>query len=241
MDDLQALYQLQQLELELDKLQKTLKELPVFAAFKQLQVEKSDAKEASGWAETKLKEQRKRVRRLEVDLKQTEEEQKNVAAMLYDGSIDNVKELEQLDKKAGTLAHERGEKEETLLLAMESRENLDQTFTQAEEKFADFLSQLQEMQTTGNLEIGEIKEKIAVLQAQKTRLIEQISKPLLDEFNDRRKKYNGRPLARVEKDICGGCRVSVPSIFKTELRKPNSRIYCDYCGRLLVLVNEEQS
>ena len=148
MGELSVLYELQQADLKLDLLRKNLKELPVFEEFKKLQAETADAKEAIGWAENKLVEQRKRARRLEMDMEEAETQSKAIEEKLYDGSVNNAKELSQLEEKGKELQRERKKHEETVLLSMEAVEELEASLATAKAKHKDKTVKLKALQTS---------------------------------------------------------------------------------------------
>ncbi len=231
-----VLYELQQLELELDKLKKKLKELPVYAEFKQLQSEVADKKEAIGWVQTKLEEQRKRIRRLEMDVEKAQQESKAIQAKLYSGAVKNSKELEQLQSKGKALLREKDKTEENMLLVMETSDELEQSLSKTKQDYSNNTRKLKELQQRGNQEIRELKEKILSCQQSRDQLMQQISSPLLDNYKELRVRYHGRPLARVEAGACGGCRVSISSNLQNILCNPKAVVSCENCGRILVPV-----
>ena len=234
MGEIHILMELQHVELKLEKVQKTLKELPVFEEFKKLQSENADAKEALGWAEDKLKEYLKRIRRLEGQLQSAEQEYKENQERLYSDAVQNAKELEQLERKVEALHREQQNQEEIMLTAMEGTEELEKALTSAKDNYVMINKKLRLKQKTGNEEISRLKEEIRFLREQRELLLQQVSKPLLDEYREMRTKYNGRPLATVENDICCGCRVGVSSSIKAMLLRPDSKAICENCGRILV-------
>lgn len=237
MRELQILYELQQTELQLEKMKKTLKELPVFAEFKSRQSEVADAKESADWAQTKLEEQKKRAKRLEKEVQHKTDEFKDVQSLLYSGTVTNAKELSQLEKRSRSLQNEKDSHEESLLLAMETVEELEEACVRAREEFREKNSTLRLLQKSGNEEIHRLKEEIRVCQEKRDHLMQQISKPLLDEYREKRSYYHGRPLVKAENGNCGGCRVSLSSTVIQNLYKPDARLSCEYCGRILVPVS----
>jgi uncharacterized protein len=234
MGETAVLYELQQLELELDKLKKKLKELPVYAEFKQLQSEVADKKEAIGWAQTKLEEQRKRIRRLEMDVEKSQQESKAIQAKLYSGAVKNSKELEQLQSKGKALQREKDKTEENMLLVMEASDELEKSLSKSKQDYSNYTRKLKDLQQRGNQEIRELKEKILGCQQSRDQLMQQISSPLLDNYRELRVRYHGRPLARVEAGACGGCRVSISSNLQNILCNPEAVVSCENCGRILV-------
>jgi uncharacterized protein len=240
MGELHLLLKIQQLELKLDKLQKTLKELPVFAEFKVLQVQAADAKEALGWAEGKLQEHQKRTRRLESRLHMTEEEHKELRSRLYSATGQSARELEQLERKEQTLRAERNKQEEDLLLAMQGTEDLEAALARASAENSELQKQLREKQKAGNEEINRLKEEIRACREERDQLLSKIAVSLVEEYREIRKRFAGRPIAVLEGEICGGCRVSVSSRIRAKLHDPAAKIYCENCGRILVLPGQRE-
>lgn len=239
MGDLQNLYQLQLIELELEVLQNNLRSLPVFADFKQLKIESADAKETFGWADTKRAEHKKRVKRLETDLQQAEEEQKVALQELYEDSGQGVKELEQLEKRSESLSQERTKKEETLLAAMEGLDELEKASAEAKDSYHSIHETLLALHKSGNKEIKQLKTEMKKLERKANKLRKQIAEPLLQEYQEQRQRFHGRPLAIVENDVCTGCHVILFSVIKSKLNQPDCKVYCENCARLLVPIEEE--
>ena len=236
MSEMKLLFELQQIEEKLDKLQKTLKQLPVFAEFKKIQVQAADAKESCGWAESKLSEHRKRVKRLDNELQKAEQEHKEIQDTMYAGE-QNAKELEQLERKSAVLQREKGKHEETVITAMEGTEELEKAYMKAKEEHAAISKDLRALQKTGNEQINELKQEILAYREKRDLLVAKISGPLLAEYREKGKQFNGRPLALVNGEICGGCRVSISSNVKARLSIPDCKIICENCDRILIPSN----
>ncbi|MBS3898827.1 MAG: hypothetical protein KGZ54_04825 [Dethiobacter sp.] len=234
MGELHVLLELQQVDLKLDKLQETLKKLPVFEEFKKLKEQAGTAKEALAQAEAKLQAKLKAIRSLEGQLQLAEDEHKEVLARLYGDSEQSAKELEKLERRAAALKSQQQKEEEQLLMAMEGAEELTKVVNIAKSEYNSVYQKLREKQKSGNEEISRLKEESFHYSEQRQLLSRQVAKPLLEEYNAQRQKFQGRPLAQVEKDICLGCRVSVSSMLKVKLNHPDCKINCENCGRILV-------
>ncbi|MBS3885726.1 MAG: hypothetical protein KGZ41_02505 [Dethiobacter sp.] len=234
MGELHILFELQQIDLKLEKLQETLKKLPVFEEFKNLKEQASTAKEVLARAEGKLQVKLTAIRSLEGLLQEAVEEHKEVQARLYGDAEQSAKELEKLEQRAAALKIQQQKQEEELLMAMEGAEELTKAVAVAKSKFNDAHQKLREKQKSGNEEISRLKEEILHYKEQRQLLSMQVAKPLLEEYDAQRQKFLGRPLAEVDKDICQGCRVSVSSMVKAKLYHPDCKINCDNCGRILL-------
>lgn len=236
MGKLHDLLELQTTELKLGQLQKALKELPVFEEYKTLQAKSDDNKEAIGWAETKFSEHQQRVKRLELALQTAESELGEVREVLYGGTVQNSKELELMEKKSAALAKDQGEREEDLLMAMEGSDELKKALDIAKEELNAIKKRLKSLQKSGNERINELKDEIRIYREKRESLVEKIDKQLLDDYREKHKQYNGRPLAMLTGNLCSGCRVSVSSSTVSSMCRPDVIVHCENCGRFLVPV-----
>ena len=235
MEELQNLYKLQEIELQLEKLQQTQKSLPVIAEFKKLQAETVRAKEKLLRAKSDFAELCKQQKRLEHSLQRNEEEQKAVHNELYKGMDHSPKELEQLTKKAEILKDEQREQEEKLLDIMEKRDEQEKNINTITKRYQEMRGSLLQLQKSGKAELQEIRSQKEKLLAERQLLLQQISPALIDEYRKRRKQFHGRPVVEVAGNVCSGCRVSVSSLIKSSLRQGGKAIRCENCGRLLIM------
>lgn len=234
MGEVSGLYRLQQLELNIDRLSKELKELPVYEQFKKLQDETANNRDSISRDENKLAEQRKRVRRLEMEVERLLQESRAIRARLYSGTIQSAKELGQMEQKNKALLQEKNKIEDDLLLALEAMEALEKTLLTNRESLDDKTRRLRDLQREGGREIKSFKGRIIALKTEKEELRCQISPSLLGDYDFMRPRYHGRPLACLEGEKCGGCRISVSSNLRSRLCNPAAVINCENCGRLLV-------
>lgn len=230
------LYELQQIDLKLEKLKKELKELPVFAQFEALRQELADAGENLGKLEGKSQEQQKRIKSLEAHLHKVEGERTGTEKVLYNGTITQSKELEQLERKLSMLLKEKRLREEEWLAAMETGEELQNSVHEAKDKWDKLRRQIIIMQKTGNEDIMSRKQEIVDIRQRRAQLIARVDTILADHYETKRQTFHGRPLAAMEQDICGGCRISVSSNTKALLARPDAVITCENCGRILVIL-----
>lgn len=55
-------------------------------------------------------------------------------------------------------------------------------------------------------------------------------------YYERMKKKSTSPFAVVEKDSCSGCHMSIPPIYRKEIKEANNLTVCAHCGRFLIMV-----
>lgn len=234
MSELSRLYEMQMLEAKLDRLRKTLKELPVYEEFRRLQAKTNEGKEAAGLVEGKLDEERRNLESLELAVQEVTEESRAVQARLYSGTVTSAKELSQLEVRAILLQRERKKAEDNAFLAMEAVEEMEKALASAREKQQSLMIKLHSLQKQGNLEISGIKEQIRECQEEREKLLATVSEKLLNHYRELQQRFKGKPLAPVEGEVCGGCRVSLSSNLKNRLCNPAAVVTCENCGRMLI-------
>jgi len=234
MSELSRLYQVQLLEAKLDSLTLALKELPVYEEYRKLQAEEAEAKQAAGLLEDRLNGQQRRLKSLELDMQQVEDESKTTQELLYSGRVSNPKELAQLMDKAGTLQLERGRTEDKVLQAMEIAEETERSLSALREKQQSLADRLHRLQKQGAREVSGLKEQIREHQLERDKLLAGISAKLLSNYHELRQRFRDTALVPVEGDVCGGCRVSLSTNQKNRLCNPAALLTCENCGRILL-------
>lgn len=234
MSELRQLYEVQLLEAKLDSLGLALKELPVLAEYRTLQAEALEMKNSFGLLESKLNEQRKRLKRLELDLQKVEEENKTTQTLLYSGKVSNPKELAQLVDKAGLLQRERSKAEDSVLQAMEVAEETEKSLSAFREKLQSLAGRLHSLKTKGTLELSGLKGQIMAHQQEREKLLAGISDKLLSHYRELKPRFRDTALVLVDGEVCGGCRVALSTNLKNRLCNPAMLLFCENCGRLLV-------
>ena len=61
----------------------------------------------------------------------------------------------------------------------------------------------------------------------------QVEPPLLQRYETLRQAKGGRAVAKVERDLCQGCRMSLPTQLRQRVRSGRQAVNCSSCGRML--------
>lgn len=235
MEGLAALYELQQLELRLGQLARKLKNLPVLEQYRTLRERAAREKETAEKLLADLNEQRRLVKRLELEIQRIAGESKVVNEKLYEGTVQNARELEMLQAKERALQREKDAAEEKALAAMEKAEELEKHFKQSNLLCRQYGRKLGELQQAANREIKELKEQVQNMRECIGQLQQRVDRQLLEKYSAMKPRFHGRPVAIVQDDTCSGCRVTISSNLKNKLHNPAILNYCENCGRLLFL------
>lgn len=235
---LEQLWQLQEIDLAIKALEEEEEHTPLRQELQTAteQVERLRA-ELAGDEET-LKNQRKRLKKLEMDLQKNSDSRAALRKRLYGGEVSNVRELEQMEVKLGLLEKEQQAQEDEALELMEAIESGD---AELRGKAAG-LQEEENNRRVKETELGEALKRIAAgleqLRRQKEELAARIEPRLMERYRLLAQKHRGRALARVAGDICGGCGVFISSAQRGFLYNPEALVYCESCGRLLVKLSD---
>jgi len=237
---LKLLWDLQELDLSISALQLKLEEAPLLSGIQET-IEKLDQlKDKISELESRLKEDHKTLRQLEMKAQKIVDDRKELSDNLYSGKITNVKELEQMQRKLDLLAAEKQKTEDSILILMESVEDQEAVFKEAVVENEQNEQELQEKEERLSSDTSGYNENLSRLEKDRERLVAGIEPKYLAKYNILAQKHQGRPLARVVYDICGGCRVFISSALRGHLYNPGAMVYCENCGRLLVKFDDQQ-
>ena len=152
---------------------------------------------------------------------------------LYGGRIRNPKELTSLQHEVDELRARRDQLEDKALAIMEQVELVTASVASKSNKLkaleAEWRSQQQQLST----EMEQLKTIVSELNHKRQLLSAKID-PQAVEFYHELKKQKRTAVAKVEQGICRGCRISLPT---TELQqtRSGSLVQCSSCGRILFL------
>ena len=230
MSVVKQLYQLQEIDLELEANEQALRQIA-----RQLGESQAVAR-----ARTKLTSENQRLEELKRQQHSLEWEIDGLVGKLataeeklYGGSIRNPKELTNLQHEADGLKSKRGQLEDKALEVMEQVELTEESVATIsnELKRLEAEWQSQQQQLSGNLE--ELKTVQSDLKHRRQELSAGMD-PEAIEFYDKLKKQKGTAMAKVEQGICHGCRISLSAAELQQVRG-GSLVQCSNCGRILFL------
>lgn len=229
MEELDLLYQIQCLDLTLEANEKKLREInspphSVKIASEKLSEFQSKDKELKGL--------KREIKDRELEIESISQKIKKLKNELYSGK-GGVKEL--MDKQADLEALTKNQKkmEDLLLELLEKAEVLEvevqkakQELDQAEkEKEADLSLKAKERE--------EVELSIEKLKKEREEKVKPIPPDLLTTYERLRRTMMGKAVVEVKKDKCGGCQIQIAQRKLSEIKKRNSIVTCENCGRIL--------
>ena len=224
------IYELQELDLELESCQQQLSCLTAKLGENE---ELTRARAELTVNQQQLDELRKHLRAAEYEIKDLESKLAAVNDDLYSGRIRNPKELSNLQADMESLKAKKSQLEDRALSLMD---RIDESTVKVEalhRKVNELDIKIQQEHAQISTEIDNIRTNITRLQNERDTLLSGISQPMLDLYLNL-KLSKKTAVARVTKGTCQGCRITLPV---TDLQRARSGkvIQCSSCGRILYL------
>lgn len=228
---LTALYRLQTLLSEIDRIKTLRGELPL--EVKDLEDEIEGLKTRIQNFKNEAEELRKGVAGKKIEIQNAED-----AIAKYSEQQNNVrnnKEFDFLAKEIGFKQLEIELCEKRIREYSEMAERKMQDVNAAQDYMEDRMHILTEKKSELNEIIAETKQDEEKLREQAKELEEKIEPRLLKAFKRiRNNAHNGLGIVYVQRNACGGCFNRIPAQRKVEIKMHKKIIVCEYCGRILV-------
>lgn len=230
-DKLKALFKLQKIKSEVDKIKTLRGELPLEVQDLEDELEGLHTRVEKYEAEVKNLETNITGKKSEIEtakglIKKYEEQQNNVRNNREFESLSKeieyqTLEIELCEKRIREFTSEISEKNQII---DDSKKNYDERKVDLEAKqkeLEEIVSDTQKEEGDLSTEAGEV-EKV-------------IEERILTAFKKIRKNArNGLAVVTVERNACGGCFANIPPQRQLDIKSRKKIIVCEYCGRILV-------
>lgn len=156
-----------------------------------------------------------------------------VETKLYSGTITNAKELRDLQKDFEALQRQQAAREEAALAALTRSEETQAEAQAAQQALqAGGVSWLEE-QTRIAAEIELLEGQLEQLRARRLGAVRPVDSLTLSLYERLRKMRKGAAVARVQGGACMGCRILLPSQLFQKARSGMTVVQCSSCERIL--------
>ena len=224
------LYQLQEVDLELESNERALQQVTSQLGESQEVVR----------ARNKLASERQRLEELKRQQHSLEWEIDDIATKLtatedklYSGSIGSPKELANLQHEVDGLKTRRSQLEDKALDIMEQVELATASVATISSQLKTVEAEWQSQQQQLSADMEQLKAVLSNLKHKRQTLSAEIDPGAVELYHELKEK-KGTAVAKVEQGICRGCRISLSA---TELQRARSGslMQCSSCGRILFL------
>jgi len=224
------LYQLQEIDLEIESSERTLSQITsqlgeseaVVRVQNRLQLEQQ-----------RLEELRQKQHSAEWEIDDISTKLTTAEETLFSGRIKNPKELTNLQHEVELLKVKRDQMEEKALEIMDEVELFETSVAGIGNELETLQAEWHRQQQQLSNDLERVKAILSDLRHKRQLLADEIS-PLAIELYRGLRQGKVMAVARVEQGICRGCRISLPI---TELQRARSGdlVKCSSCGRILFL------
>lgn len=234
---LKLLYQLQNIDDNLDELEELRGDLPNIV--KSLVDRINSLKEEISSKEIEQKDSLKKRELNEEEIEKHKENQKKFKAQLY--QVRNNKEYDALTKE---IDHTEAQIKK-LETENDGLADLSKRLTQEIEEQKPMLEELNAELKEKEADLKEIikanEKEEKLLQEKRKKIVAEIKKPDLSAYMRIRKAKRGKAVVTIKRSACSGCHNIVPSQRQLEIRQNNRLFFCEYCGRILVSAEISES
>ena len=156
-----------------------------------------------------------------------------VERKLYGGTVRNPKELAGLNDDANMLKGQFRRREDELLNHMVRVEEQEATLRQAEAALRELEERWRAEQADLLSEKERLEAELAELEGQRQEQSRRIDGRVLGLYGLLRDRRQGRAVAKVERGMCQGCRISLPMSVLQKARSGFDVVQCVSCERIL--------
>jgi predicted nucleic acid-binding Zn-ribbon protein len=224
------LFDLQQIDLDIQGEQEALDDIDRRLADNEVLLK---AKAELVAATEHLAEVEKQQRDAEWEVEDLRNKVAGISDKLYSGRTKNPKELVDLEKEAGVLKANLGQKEDTLLDLMAETEAVQDKIKLHKERVQKLEEERKREQESLSQQQAKSKKWLSGLDRSRQALISEIAPETLDLYQGIRSR-KGQAVVKIEQGRCHGCHLNLSM---NELHRARAGVVtqCSSCGRILYL------
>jgi len=224
------LYQLQEVDLEIESNERALSQIASQLGESQAVVRTQNQLELE---QQRLEELRRKQHSAEWEIEDLVTKLTAAEETLFSGRIKNPKELTNLQHEVDALKARRDQLEDRTLEIMDQVERSETSVARISNQLETLKAEWHRQQQQLSGELEKLKAILSDLGHKRQLLSDEIDPQAIEFYRELRKEKR-TAVARVEQGICRGCRISLPT---TELQQARSGnlVQCSSCGRILFL------
>jgi len=224
------LYQLQELDLEIESQEKALVQKTGQLGDRSIL---DSAQERLASEQKQLDELRHRHRDAEAEVDDLLSKIASAEGQLYGGKISNPKELSSLQHEVTTMKARSDELENKALEVIDQVEAQEKVVADATSEYQTLQDDWHRQQQVLADEIQQLKESLLDLKQRRQQLSGQIDSSAISLY-ERIRQQKKQAVAKVEQGICRACRISL-SASALQKARSGQPVQCGTCGRILFI------
>lgn len=227
------LYQLQQIDTKIAKLEKTLATMDRGEDLKkELESIQKKAIETLGT----LRSMKSEIQDLELSLKTVETKKGNYEKKIHSGQC-GPKEYANFEKEIGNLTEKQGELEEKILVLMDQAETTVEESKSLQDNAATVEKEWTEKSQEAAKKSQELEEEIQKTLPLRDPIVQRIDSVLIKRYENLR-KHGGLAVALVKDKSCSGCQMTLTNFSLREAQESDKIVTCENCSRILYFDKE---
>ena len=183
--------------------------------------------------DVRLKEPTSERGSVEATLQQLEDRLQTVEGRLYGGTITNPRELEAHQEDRNLVQKQRSGASDKLLELMVEIEELHSGRDEARERLGRLEAERKVERTGLRREVRRLVGELEDLHQQREVMVPHIPPSALSVYENLRRSKGGYAVAKVERALCQGCRLVLPTLELQRARASQGIVQCNSCRRIL--------
>ena len=230
MVSIKRLYDLQEIDWEIAAREKSLAEVNLRLGD---DPELTSARERLQQLESQLAERAPVRRQAEGTVQELDVKIKAVEERLYGGGITNQRQLSAYEEERSYLGEQRGSEEEKLLELMVEVDDLQTADNQTREQLKELEDRRADEHPKLLIEKEQLSGELEKLSGTREEMAGNFAPSLLSVYESLRKSRDGHAVAKVERGMCRGCRITLPMMEAQRARRSQQIVHCGSCNRIL--------
>lgn len=234
MKESQRLLELQETDRHIDQLEANKETLPEKGAYEEAATELEELQRELARKMKEHESEDKRQRKLEGELGRLDDKVKGEEGKLYEGKIQNPKELVSLQDEIKMLQRERDELETACLEALEQAEGLARELGTVSERERKVARATEKAQKAYDGALAGLERELASLRAKRDQIVADIRPDVHKLYERLRKERGGLAVTTVKNGVCQGCGLEISTEEEDLMYKEDRTWRCEHCKRILV-------
>ena len=177
---------------------------------------------------------KREIKQLEDEVSDAQFHRKSCEKRLYDGTVTQPKELEQLQNKIDEYQKIIKKNEDEIIVRMEALEVNEEAISRIQTEEANLNNALKELEEDYHGKNMEYEHIVNELEREASKIKGGISPELYKTFEQIARVHHGVALAPIEGECCGACHVAIPLSIRRKVGKEETTlVHCENCGRIL--------
>ena len=226
----QQLFDLLGIDTELDQHKQSIASIDQTLADNRLLINSQKAVEETQAA---LRKQEAEHKDIELAVESMQVKGKQIEDTLYGGTVRNPRELQDFQTELNLLREQQKRQEESLLRLLEAIEGTEKELENQQATLSQVQTAREHEHEQLLKEKSQLQERSSVLEEKRQSLSSLVSPEHLKLYDFLRTARQGQAVAKVERGMCHGCRISLPTRIVQQARMSQKPMQCPNCSRIL--------